>query len=199
MKKTTASADVPLAYSAPARALHWIIALLVLGMIPAGVIMVQEGLPRPVQNTLFIFHKNFGVLVLVLMVLRLAWRALRPPPPLPPSVPDWQRRVASVSHAALYVLAVIVPIAGYVRVRAGGFPIEALDAMGVPSLVPRSDALASVAQSIHFFGGLALAALVLVHIGAALQHAILKKDGVFSRMWPPVGRASASKGGTGGA
>ena len=174
-------------YASLSRLLHWIVALLVLGMIPAGLIMVQEGLPRAVQNTLFIFHKNFGVVVLLLMLVRLLWRTVRPAPPLPPSMPDWQHKVASVSHMALYVLAIAVPVAGYVRVRAGGFPIEALDRLGVPPLVPRSEALADAAQAAHYFGGLALAGLILLHVGAALQHGLIKKDGVFSRMWPPVG------------
>ena len=178
----------PARYVAATRALHWIVALLVLGMIPAGIVMVQEGLPRPLQNTLFIFHKNVGVLVLLLMLLRLVWRALRPAPELPSTMPDWQRRIASLSHGALYVLAVTVPVAGYVRVRAGGFPIEMLDRLGLPSLVPRSDALAEAAKALHFYGGLALAALILLHVGAALHHGIVKRDGVFSRMWPPFGR-----------
>lgn len=181
------------AYSGLSRALHWLVAILILGMIPVGVVMTQEGLPRSLQNTLFIFHKNFGVVVLVLMLLRLAWRAVRPAPELPESVAGWQRKAAAYSHAALYFLAIAVPIAGYVRVRAGGFPIEWLDAMGVPALVPKSEALATAAKTLHYVGGLALAALVLLHIGAALQHGLIKRDGVFSRMWPPFGRAASTR------
>ncbi|MEM9247570.1 MAG: cytochrome b [Pseudomonadota bacterium] len=181
-------------YSGMSRALHWLIALLILAMIPVGVVMTQKGLlPRPMQNTFFIFHKNFGVIVLLLMALRLAWRALRPAPDLPASVTGWQRKAAAFSHVALYVLAFVVPLSGYVRVKAGGFPIEWLDRMGVPALVPKSDALASTAQAIHFFSALLLAALVLMHIGAALQHGLIKRDGVFSRMWPPLGRAAAER------
>ncbi|MEM0937356.1 MAG: cytochrome b [Pseudomonadota bacterium] len=180
-------------YSAPARLLHWTAALLILAMIPVGVIMLQDGLPRTLQNTLFIFHKNIGVFVLLLMVARFAWRAASPAPALPASIPEWQRKASSISHAGLYVLAVIVPLSGYIRVRAGGFPIEWLDAMNVPALVPRSDALAEVAKTIHAVGGMALAALILLHIAAAAQHAVIKRDGIFSRMWPPLGRASADR------
>lgn len=180
------------AYSGISRALHWIVALLVLAMIPAGMVMVQDGLPRELQNTLFIFHKNVGVAVLLLMLARLAWRLARPAPPLPDALPLWQKRIARATHGGLYALALFVPIAGYTRVKAGGFPIESLDAMGVPALVPRSDALAEVAKMAHFYGGLALAGLVAVHVGAALYHAAVKRDGVFGRIWPPVGPARAS-------
>lgn len=171
-------------YRPPARWLHWIMALLVLLTIPAGMLMVQEGISRPLQNTLFVFHKNVGVLLGLLVVIRLVYRWRSPPPPEPAHLPAWQARIAGLTHTLLYALLVIMPIAGYVRVKAGGFPIESLDAIGLPALVPRSDALAEVAKSIHFYGGVAIAILVAMHIGAALHHGIIKRDGVFSRMWP---------------
>jgi cytochrome b561 len=184
--------SAPQGYRTPARLFHWIMAVLVLATIPAGFVMVQPDLDRATQNALFIFHKNVGVLLLVLIVLRLAYRLTHPAPPLPDHMPLWQKRVARGTHVALYALLVVMPVAGYVRVKAGGFPIETLDAMGVPSLVPRSDALAEIAKTVHFYGALAIAAFVALHIAAALQHGVLKRDGVFSRIWPPVARSSAT-------
>jgi cytochrome b561 len=177
-------------YSATARGLHWLMAVLILLTIPAGLVMVQDGIDRGLQNALFLYHKNVGVVLLLLVVVRLLWRWRRPPPALPAHLPRWQGRIAGASHAALYLLLVIVPVAGYIRVRAGGFPIEMLDALGLPTLVPRSDALAEVAKSVHYGAGLAIGALIALHVGAALYHGIVKRDGVFARMWPPVGRAS---------
>ena len=170
-------------YSLIARFFHWGVALLVLAMIPAGVIMVQDGISRDLQNSLFIFHKNVGVLVLLVVILRLIYRAFNPAPPLPHSVNPLQRRISHISHAALYGLLIAMPILGYTRVKAGGFPIEYLDAMGIPSLVPRSDALADAAQTAHYIGGLLLAGLIAAHIGAALLHGVVLRDGVFRRMW----------------
>lgn len=171
-------------YRRPARFLHWSMAALVLATIPVGGLMIQEGLSRPLQNNLFIFHKNVGVLLLVMIVIRILYRWRNPAPPEPTHLPAWQLRIAGLTHGLLYTLLVIMPVAGYVRVKAGGFPIESLDAMGLPSLVPRSDALAGLAKSVHFYGSWAIAVLIAMHIGAALQHAIIKRDGVFSRMWP---------------
>jgi cytochrome b561 len=179
-------------YSTTARLLHWIVAILVLLMIAAGVVMTREGIGRGLQDTLFIFHKNVGVVVLLLVTVRYAYRRFNPPPPLPPTMPHLQQRIAALSHGALYGLLFLMPIAGYVRVRAGGFPIEWLDRIGLPTLVPRSDELAQVAKSVHFFGSIALSALVLLHVGAALFHAVIRRDGVFSRMWPPVRVRSAA-------
>ncbi|WP_233488890.1 cytochrome b [Rhodovulum sp. 12E13] len=184
-------------YSGLARAIHWAVAVLVLAMIPAGLVMVQDGLPRPVQNGLFIFHKNVGVVVLLLMLVRLGVRRLRPPPDLPAHLPGWQRRAAAASHAGLYGLAILVPVAGYVRVRAGGFPVEWLDTLGVPALVPRSDALAQAAQTTHYVAALTFAALIGLHVLAAFYHGVLRRDGVFGRIWPPVGRAGAERAASG--
>jgi cytochrome b561 len=175
-------------YRTPARLFHWVTALLVLLMIPAGFLMIQEGLDRAVQNTLFVFHKNVGVLLLLVVVARLAYRLRHRPEPVPAVMPGWQERIAGLTHLALYALLVVMPVAGYVRVKAGGFPIEALDAAGLPSLVPRSDALAEFAKSVHFYGAYAIAFLVALHVGAAAYHGIVRRDGVFSRMWPPVTR-----------
>jgi cytochrome b561 len=163
-------------------------AFLVIPMIIAGIIMTREGIPRPLQNNLFIFHKNVGVLLMVLIFVRLAFRWRNAPPPEPDHLADWQVKVAAVTHGLLYALLVIMPLSGYIRVRAGGFPIETLDKWGIPAMVPRSDALADLAKAVHYYSSWLIVILVAMHVGAALQHALIKKDGVFSRMWP-----SASK------
>jgi cytochrome b561 len=160
-------------------------AILVLAMIPVGFVMVQPDLDRSIQNALFLFHKNVGVLLLILVVLRALYRWRHPPAALPDDLPAWQRKIAGLSHVSLYALLFIMPVAGYTRVKAGGFPVETLDWLSVPSLVPRSDALAETAKTIHYLGGIAIAGLIAVHIAAAAYHGIVRRDGVFSRMWPP--------------
>jgi len=175
-------------YSATARLFHWGIALIVFLMIPAGVIMIRAGVSRPLQDSLFIFHKNTGLIIFILVALRLAYRWRHPPPALPADIPGWQRLAARTSHAALYLLLFLMPIAGYVRVRAGGFPIEGLDAMSIGTMVPRSDALAETAAMVHYFGAIALGAIILVHMSAAAFHAVIRRDEVFWNMWPPFKR-----------
>ena len=172
-------------YGTTARLFHWITALMVIGMIPAGAIMVREGLARPTQDMLFIFHKNTGTILLVLILLRLAWRALNPPPPLPASVPGWQARISHVVHVGLYAMLLFMTVTGFVRVSTGGFPIELLDRVGVPRFLPRSDAVAETAKTLHFYGKFVLLGLVLAHVGGALFHLVVMRDGVFRRMWPP--------------
>lgn len=169
-------------YKPLAKAFHWLTALLVLLTIPAAVIMLTPGIERSLQDPLFAFHKNIGVVILVLTALRLAYRLVNPPPPLPASLPAWQRHAASLTHWLLYGLLLAMAISGYIRVTAGGFPLEVFDRMGLPRPVPRSDALAETAKSIHAALRYPLIALIIVHIGAALNHAMIKRDGVFQRM-----------------
>jgi cytochrome b561 len=176
-----------LRYRRSARLLHWLMAVLILLTIPAGLIMVQPDIGRTLQNALFIYHKNVGVLLLVLVLFRLGVRWRNPPPPRHAALPQWQERVAVTTHRLLYALLLVLPIAGYVRVRAGGFPIESLDALGVPPLVPLSDSLADSAKALHRWAGLVLIPLVLLHVGAALHHGLVKRDGILGRMWPPLG------------
>lgn len=176
-------------YKPTARAIHWIVAIMVLAMLPIGTVMTQEDLARGTQDTLYVLHKNGGVIVLVLMILRLGYRLANPPPPLPATVPGWQVRVAGLTHFLLYFMLFFMALTGFVRVRAGGFPIEMLNALGIPPFIPLSDSLESIAQTAHFYGRYGLIVVVLLHIGAALQHGLIKKDGVFTRMWPIVPRS----------
>ncbi|QYK43664.1 MAG: cytochrome b/b6 domain-containing protein [Paracoccaceae bacterium] len=175
------------AYHPASRALHWLTVLLVLSTIPVGALMVQEGWPRAVQDPMYIWHKNVGVVILLVVLARLVLRWRHPPPPLPASVPPVQARVAEAVHGLLYLLLVVMAVSGYVRVVAGGFPLESLDALGVPRIVPRSDALAGTAKAIHWWVRIPLVLLILAHVGAAAFHGIVRRDGVFSRMWPQRG------------
>ncbi|PZX14469.1 cytochrome b561 [Palleronia aestuarii] len=172
-------------YATPARLLHWTTALLVFAMVAAGIVMTRDGISRPLQDTLFIFHKNAGVAVMLLVLLRVGWR-MADPPGERARLPAWQERAAALNHAALYLLLFVMPLSGYIRVRAGGFPVEALDALGIPSLVPRSENLAGIAQGVHFYAAWALGLLVALHVAAALYHSVVRRDAVLARMWPPI-------------
>ncbi len=171
-------------YRPAARALHWLSALLVLSTIPAGVIMLQAGLSRPLQDALFMFHKNIGVVILLLVLARLAYRLANPPPQLPAAVPNLQARVAGAVHLLLYALLIVMAVSGYVRVVAGGFPLEVWDALGVPRLVAKSEPLAAQAKAIHANARYALFLLIALHVGAAAYHGLVLKDGVVRRMLP---------------
>jgi cytochrome b561 len=174
-------------YGAVSRLFHWLTVLLVAVMIPVGFTMIQE-LPRSVQDPLFILHKGLGPLVFVVVAARLAWRLFHPPPPLPPDIPRAQRAAARTVHAGLYLMLFVMAISGYVRVTTGGFPLEALEALGIPPLFGKDEAVAKVASRVHRTAIVVLLALIAMHVSAALYHGLVRRDGVVGRMWPPFGR-----------
>ncbi|WP_300073966.1 cytochrome b [uncultured Ruegeria sp.] len=177
-----------LKYRQFARFTHWAMAVLVIGMLVIGFLMIQEAVGRSMKNFLFITHKNVGVLLLMLIAARIAYRWLHPPRLSPVELPAMQKLAARLTHIGLYGFLLIMPLTGYIRVRAGGFPIEALDKLGIPAFVPRSNELADAAKVIHFYGSYAIAGLILAHLSAAAFHGIVRQDGIFSRMWPPIGK-----------
>jgi len=175
----------PTGYDKVARMFHWVTVLLVLVMIPAGLIMTQD-VPRALQDRLFVIHKGLGPLVFLVVLARLVWRLRHPPPPLPAEVPPAQARASRLMHAALYAFLLLQAASGYVRVTTGGFPIEALQAIGIPPLLPKAKAVAEVASTIHAVSVSILIALIVGHVAAALHHRFVRHDGVLARMWPPL-------------
>lgn len=171
-------------YDRVARLFHWTIALMVVIQIPAGVAMTSEPL-EGVGTPLYVLHKGMGVLLLLLIVGRIVWRLTHRPPPFPDSMPPLEQRIAHRTHIAIYVLLVTMVVSGYLRTVADEYPIELLDALGVPPLVGHHPRLAATMLVVHQFAVLALLGLVAVHVSAVLRHHLIDRDATLSRMWPP--------------
>jgi cytochrome b561 len=172
-------------YTGTAMALHWILALALLGSFVMGTYMAD--LPfSPQRLKLYNWHKWAGITILTLSAVRLLWRLThRPPPDVP--MPAWQQRVAHLTHQALYVLFFAVPLAGWAYSSAAGFPVVWFGVIPLPDFVPADKALAEMIKPVHGALAWALILLAAMHIGAALKHQLIDRDGLLSRMLP--GRA----------
>ena len=160
-------------------------------MIPVGLVMTQEGFSSSVMDPLFIVHKALGPILLVVVLLRLAWRAFNPPPPLPASVPPLQRRAAATVHALLYVFLILMAVSGYVRVDDRRISAGTSERARHSTAVAQGGGVSEVAKTIHATAKYGLIALIGMHVAAAAYHGIVRRDGVFSRMWPPVAPKSS--------
>lgn len=170
-------------YSAPAVALHWLMAVLLVGLVIVGVYM--HGLPpSPWRLHLFAWHKWAGVTAFLLLLLRAAWRGTHRPPPLPASMSQPMRIAAHVGHAVLYVLMLAVPLSGWLMSSAKGFQTVWFGVLPIPDLVARNKELAASLLEVHQSLNLLLGALVAAHIAAALKHQFMDRDGVLGRMLP---------------
>lgn len=176
-------------YDPTLRLLHWVVGLLVVAMLALGLTMTAIG-AGPLQNALFQTHKAIGLLLIPLILLRLVWRFVRPRPALAGIMPAWQAGTALTTHLLLYLLVVVMLASGYTLTVAGGYPLPLVDSLGVPHLVPASKPLGDQAGAVHDLAKTALIVLVSVHILAALHHLLVRRDGVFFRMWPIGGTAA---------
>ncbi|HWV79857.1 MAG TPA: cytochrome b/b6 domain-containing protein [Hyphomicrobiaceae bacterium] len=175
-------------YSPLQRTLHWLIALGVIVMVPLGIYMVQRGAWSnfdALTNTLYSWHKLIGFCLLWVIVLRIIVRLARGAPPPEPIHPILQFG-ATLSHFGLYVLLLLVPVLGWVGLSAYG-AMDAALGITLPSIVAKNDALSETVLQYHGWAALLLGLVALVHIGAALMHRFIFKDGVFARMWPGAG------------
>lgn len=166
-----------------ARLIHWLMAVLIIAMLFIGVSMVGDlSLRHPLLIDL---HKATGLALLVLVIVRLCLRLTLPHPPLPTDMPALQRIAAGASHWLLYGLMLAMPLLGWAMLSAGGYPRP----LQLPAIARHDLQLYAVLRQAHGWAGYLLFATVLVHLGAALMHALVRRDGVLRSMWPgPVRR-----------
>jgi len=162
-----------------ARVLHWGMALLILAMLFVGVTMVASVHLRP---GLINLHRPLGMLILLLALLRLYNRLRHRPPPLPADLPAWQAWAATASHWLLYGLMLAMPLIGWAMLSAGGYPIVLWGGVHLPPIVPHTPSLYALLRNAHSLLAYLLFATVLLHVGAALFHAWVRRDGVFQAM-----------------
>jgi cytochrome b561 len=177
------------AWGWPAKTLHWMVAVLVIGMLMLGFTMVWlvSGLGTKFQ--LYQLHKSFGVLVWALVVVRLVWRWLNSRvPTLPPELKPWERAAASLTHRGFYVLLLVLPITGWIMASASplGVPTMVFGLFTLPNLVGSDAALEHGMKLVHGGLALALAALLALHVAAALKHHFVLHDDVLARMLPGI-------------
>ncbi|MEO5347290.1 MAG: cytochrome b [Magnetococcus sp. YQC-9] len=173
----------PLRYDPIARGLHWVMALLVLGMVGLGFYAANLNPNDPFSQRAFFWHRSFGMLVLLLAIIRIAWRYHHPSPPAPDYLPVWEKRDALRIQLALYALMIVIPITGYLISTADGNGVNFFGLFEIPALLDVDKGRATTLSPVHFGTALVFISLAALHIMAALKHHYLDRDGLLSRMW----------------
>ncbi len=163
--------------------LHWLMALLMIGLIILGLYMV--GLPISLQKLKYYgWHKEFGVLVLMLATVRLAWRFTNTTPLLPPQMPKWEQIAAHSMHYFFYIFMFALPITGWMLSSAAGLPVSFFGLFVLPDLILANEQTRHLLTEIHKWLAYGLIAAICGHVGAALQHHFINKDDILRRMLP---------------
>ena len=174
-------------YSKVAITLHWLIALLIIGQLAGGkIMMAMDG--SQLKFEIFQLHKSFGIIILLLSVLRLVWRVTHKAPPLPEHMPKRERLAAKVSHIGFYGLMIGIPLMGWAMVSAAPVQIttKIFKMVKWPDMpfIERSEGLQAFFSDAHELMASLIFLLLLIHIGAALKHHYKDKDDILTRMVP---------------
>lgn len=172
-------------YSGVAIAFHWTIALFVVVNLIIGI--GYDAVP-PLRAFMGA-HKAIGITVLALTAGRIAWRMAHRPPELPAGTPAWEKGVAHATHGILYMLMIAMPLTGWLMVSGPGphRPMLWLGLFDIPTL-PVGKGLSDLGHDAHGPLGWLMAALVVLHVAAALRHHLILRDTVLPRIAPIFGR-----------
>lgn len=168
------------------RALHWVLAICILAMLFIGVGMVST--IKPAYLTLVSIHKPLGITILLLAVLRLVVRWRCGAPALPADMPEPMKLAARLSHILFYLLMIAMPLIGWGMLSAADYPVV-VAGLQLPAILPPNPGLHSVLWKTHQFLAFCFFALILLHLAAAMFHALVRRDGVFEAMSPLPARA----------
>lgn len=170
-------------YGAPAQALHWAAAALIVAAWVLG--LIAADMPRgPDKGYWMGIHKSLGVMVVMLTFVRAAWRFANPPPPLPESATPAMRAAAHAAHFALYALMILLPASGVALSQANGRGVEFWGLFALPTMIQPDKELAEALEEAHEVMANLILGVVFIHAAAALFHQHILKDGLMERMIP---------------
>jgi cytochrome b561 len=174
-------------YSATAIALHWLMAIGLIGLFAFGLYMAD--LPFSPSKLQFLsWHKWAGITLFMLAIARLAWRIAHRPPALPEHMSRGEQLVAHAGHGLLYLLMLAIPLSGWLMSSAKGVQTVYFGVLPIPDLLQKNKELGTLLQTVHWGLNMLLAAIVIGHVAAALKHHYIDKDDVLTRMLPEHGK-----------
>lgn len=183
--EATPQPDVLLRYNNGAVLIHWLTALLVLTQVYVG--FTFHNMDRGPERALwFEWHKTIGATILILALIRLAWRLMHRPPPFPEELPRWERLAAVWNHRLFYALLIVLPLTGLIAVSGGANEATTglVGGLRLPLLPGLSEDAGDLAGETHELLVKLTIALLAVHVAAALKHQFVDRSRVAGRMPP---------------
>ena len=168
-------------YGVVAKGFHWLMFLMLTFSIVAGNFLAA--MPKGAEKLQAAgMHKSFGVVLLLLILFRLAWRLINVTPKDPDGMPAVQKLMAHAMHWVLYVLMFAQPLAGILMSQAAGYPVSFFGLFELPVLLDKDPSLAQFFRGAHGTVWILMLLAVIGHAGAALHHHFIRKDNVLKKM-----------------
>lgn len=174
--------EVAKKYDAVSQFFHWLTVLFVILMLASG--FGRDFVPFSARDQVMDLHKSFGLTILLVTGLRIIWRAFRDAPPLPDTTPLPQKIAAHATHAFIYALLIVLPLTGWMMVSCFGKPLSFFGAFDIAALAEKDRVRAVITKDVHEILAFLLSGLIAAHIGAAVFHHFIQKDGLINRMIP---------------
>jgi cytochrome b561 len=163
------------------RALHWLMAAMVLAMLFIGVVMVGSLLG---YHRLVSIHRPLGIIIVVLVLIRVVNRQLNPLPPFPTTMSPMERLAATSSERLMYVLMFALPLVGWGMLSAARYPIVLYGPLHLPPILPQNALLYAGLRKAHTILAFLLFFTFMGHLSAVLFHTLVVRDGLLKRMAP---------------
>ncbi len=170
-------------YDPIARLFHWAVVVLLVMQVSTKVLLPAM-LPESASDSLNAWHLSLGSTILLVMLLRLAWRLTHPPPAPPADLSPTLQLVSRATHWAFYVILIVLPLLGWVSASAYGATVRLFGLIPLPALVAQDKPFAEAVGQVHGAVAFTLVALIALHVAGALYHALVKRDRVIHRMLP---------------
>ncbi len=171
-------------WSAYTIALHWSSALLILALLGLGWFMVHGDIAAGARFDLYQLHKSLGFLSLALLLLRFGARLMQAPPSSPPTMPQWERRMAGLTHVTFYGLMLIAVLSGWLLVSAAiiAIPTRFFGLFTIPNLTGPGMNLEADMVLLHYWISRLTIGLIVLHVAAAMKHHVFDRDDVLKQM-----------------
>ncbi len=168
-------------YSSFSKALHWVTALLIFGLLSVGFYMVGME-DSPFKFQVYGWHKSFGTLVLLLVIVRVGWKIVSMQPPVIASHAVWEKLLAKLVKWALILGMFAMPLSGWIMSNAGDYPYGFFGLFEMPHLVGKNQALYRLSQGIHEWAAWGIIGALALHMAGAFKHHFIDRDETLQRM-----------------
>lgn len=175
-------------YGTVAKWFHWITVGLIAIALPTGFVIkfITEASDSVYKMGFYAIHESAGLTILLTAIARILWKLTHKAPPHQPELPAVLRIAATATHHGLYAMLIIQPLLGFFATNAWGFPLQGQTAylgfINLPKFMETSEGLANVLSWAHTIGGYLFVVLLVGHIGGAIFHHAIRRDGTLMRM-----------------